>query len=198
MAYEPLARYERILDEHQWMDESMNWLVVQTLGPAPGSVDSIGARLSKLGVCDVDMEMDPREGWAEYDGRLAVSVDLQQKGYFLFSDTDLYDESPIRELSLDGCRVWALRAVLEQHEMIYAFDGEILMTWNTFRITDRPLAHDPIDEDIQFLQEVCAEEGKRFDIAAMMAVFELGSGVAMDVNWASAPRPAVIISDPIW
>jgi hypothetical protein len=134
------------------------------------------------------------------DPRSVASIDRQKEGYFLFQSQEggVDEPSVLRELSEKDERVWSITSILYKHKLTYAVDGEIRLTWREFPHGDRPTAHDPIDEDLLFVEDACREAGIRFSLAALMAVVDIGSGVRMDINWPHAPSPAVIIDDPVW
>ncbi|WP_157549589.1 hypothetical protein [Nonomuraea candida] len=199
MPQQVINHYERLLDEHVWMQTGFHWTVVRT-GALPPSIEEIGARLSRSAEAGIEEEVDVASGTDLFIPRSVVSVDRQKEGYFLFQNHDGgVDEPPVlRELSEEGERVWSITSILYKHQLTYAVDGEIRLMWWQIPHGDRPIADDPVDEDLSFVLDVCKEANIRFGLAALMAAVDIGSGVRMDINWPHAPRPAVIIDDPIW
>ncbi|MFG6195119.1 hypothetical protein [Nonomuraea sp. JJY05] len=199
MSLQVINHYERLLDEHAWMQDGFHWTVART-GTLPPSVEEIGARLSRSAEASIEEEVNVASGADLFIPRSVASVDRQKEGYFLFQSQEggVDEPSVLRELSEKDERVWSITSILYKHKLTYAIDGEIRLTWREFPHGDRPIAHDPIDEDLLLVEDVCREAGIRFSLAALMAVVDIGSGVHMDINWPHAPRPAVIIDDPIW
>ncbi|WP_327589045.1 hypothetical protein OHA25_20050 [Nonomuraea sp. NBC_00507] len=199
MSLQVINHYERLLDEHAWMQDGFHWTVART-GTLPPSIEEIGARLSRSAEAGVEEEVDVAAGADHFIPRSAVSVDRQKEGYFLFQNQDCGVDEPavLQELSEKDERAWSLTSILYKHKFTYAVDGEIRLKWRAIPHGDRPIAHDPVDEDLSFVLDVCREANIRFGLAALMAVIDIGSGVRMDINWPHAPRPAVIIDDPIW
>ncbi|MEU6718967.1 hypothetical protein ABZ897_46525 [Nonomuraea sp. NPDC046802] len=195
MPLQAISHYERLFDEHPWMRDGFHWTVVRTATPPP-SIQEIGTSLSSSAEAGVEEEVDVASGADLYLPHTVVSVDRQREGYFLFQyqDGSIDDPALLRELSESDGPVWSVASILYKHKYTYAVDGEIRWTWREFPHGERP----DVDEDFLFVENACKDAGLPFGLAALMAVVDLGSGVRMDINWPHAPRPAVVLDDPIW
>jgi hypothetical protein len=199
MPLQAVSYYERLLDEHQWLRSGFHWTVVNTGPPSP-LITEIGAKLSRSTSPGIEQEVNVAVGADLFPKRSVVSVDRQREGYFLFQavEGEIDDPGVLRKLTEQDGRAWSIASIMYGHKLTYAVDGEIRLTWPEIPYGNRPVAGDQLDEDILFVQEACQEEGISFGLAALMAVVDLGSGVRMDINWPHAPRPAIILGDPIW
>ncbi|MBB6344509.1 hypothetical protein FHU36_001018 [Nonomuraea muscovyensis] len=195
MPLQAISHYERLLNEHPWMRDGFHWTVVRT-SAAPPSIEEIGERLSSSAEAGVEEEVDVASGADLYLPRTVVSVDRQEGGYFLFQSQDggIDDPAVLCELSERDGPVWSITSILHKHKYTYVTDGEIRWTWREFPRGERP----NVDENVVFVEKACEDMGLPFGLAALMAVVELGSGVSMDLNWPHAPRPAVVLDDPLW
>jgi hypothetical protein len=183
MASEAVRRYEELL-RRTALDSALCWTVVEPV-TAPVNVDEVVRRLGgDPGTVELAEPDDVPAGWTVFHLHpVGSAVALLEVNNSQGSRPEV-----LRRLS-DGARVhsafWNVNAV---SRFSYAVYGTVLATFEALDLPDPG----PLDGDLDDLYAAVRHHDGHWS-AAMLAVIERRTGVALDDDWLGRPHPVAAI-----